>query len=139
MNLKRLNKLIKELDLTDPKLSGYYKTKRVELIKKINQNLETKTQILVTSKDFKIMTDIQLVTCIKDLKSMLKKAKLENQQRDYLQLKEDSEYYYEIDLDNCNMKNIDWIKEIALLMTKKDYDKEILSELNLYINTRKEN
>ena len=85
------------------------------------------------------MTDIQLVTCIKDLKSMLKKAKLENQQRDYLQLKEDLEYYYEIDLDNCNMKNIDWIKEIALLMTKKDYDKEILSELNLYINTRKEN
>lgn len=39
--------------------------------------------IYVTSKDLKIMTDNQLVNCIIDLKSMLKKAKLENQVRNY--------------------------------------------------------
>jgi len=66
-------------------------------------------------------------------KNIVKKKK-----RDYLELKEDLEYYYEIDLDNCLMTNIDWIEQIALLMTKKDYDKEILSELNLYIKTREE-
>ncbi len=58
--------------------------------------------------------------------------------RNYLELKENLEYYYEIDLDNCLMTNIDWIEQIALLMTKKDYDKEILSELNLYIKTREQ-
>ena len=39
--------------------------------------------IYVTSKDLKIMTDNQLVNCIIDLKSMLTKAKLENQVRNY--------------------------------------------------------
>tara|TARA_B100000780_G_scaffold156729_1_gene109629 strand:- start:81 stop:212 length:132 start_codon:yes stop_codon:yes gene_type:complete len=39
--------------------------------------------IYVTLKDLKIMTDIQLVNCIKDLKSILKKAKLENEFRNY--------------------------------------------------------
>ena len=39
--------------------------------------------IYVTLKDLKIMTDIQLVNCIKDLESMLKKATLENQVRNY--------------------------------------------------------
>ncbi len=39
--------------------------------------------IYITSEDLKIMTDIQLNNCIKDLKSMLKLAKLENQVRNY--------------------------------------------------------
>ena len=60
------------------------------------------------------------------------------EERNYLQVKEDLENYYEIDLDNCLMNNIDWIEQIALLMTNKDYDKEILSEINLYKKTREQ-
>jgi len=29
--------------------------------------------------------------------------------RNFLQVQEDLENYYEIDLDNCHMTNIDWI------------------------------
>ncbi len=60
------------------------------------------------------------------------------EERNFLQVKEDLENYYEIDLDNCLMNNIDWIEQIALLMTNKDYDKEILSEINLYKKTREQ-
>jgi len=58
--------------------------------------------------------------------------------RNFLQVQEDLENYYEIDLDNCHMTNIDWIREITLLIVTKDYDKEILSEINLYKKTREQ-
>lgn len=60
------------------------------------------------------------------------------EQRNFLQVQEDLENYYEIDVDNCLMTNIDWIREITLLIVTKDYDKEILSEINLYKKMREQ-
>jgi len=52
--------------------------------------------------------------------------------KEYKNLVDDLQYYYELDLDNCLMKNKDWIKTIALLMTNKDYKTKILKEIADY-------
>jgi len=52
------------------------------------------------------------------------------------ELKDDLEYYYELDLNNCQMTNKSWINEIALLMTNKDYKNQILKEIKEYKQTR---
>lgn len=56
--------------------------------------------------------------------------------REYLELKDDLEYYYELDLNNCQMTHKSWINEIALLMTNKDYKNEILKEIKEYKQIR---
>ena len=52
--------------------------------------------------------------------------------KEYKKLVDDLQYYYELDLDNCLMTNKDWIKTIALLITNKDYKKEMLKEIACY-------
>jgi len=52
--------------------------------------------------------------------------------KEYKNLVDDLQYYYELDLDNCLMTNKDWIKTIALLMTNKDYKTKILKEIADY-------
>ena len=38
---------------------------------------------------------------------------------EYKNLLEDLHYFYEIDLDNCNMTSKEWIEELALSMTSQ--------------------
>ena len=42
MNLQRLDRLIRELEITDEPLAEFYKIKRKVLIKKMNKNLSDK-------------------------------------------------------------------------------------------------
>jgi len=55
----------------------------------------------------------------------------------YKKLRDDLEYYYELDLNNCTMTHKMWIGEITLLMTNKDYKNEILKEIKEYKRIRK--
>ena len=55
---------------------------------------------------------------------------------DYKKLRSDLEYYYELDLNNCQMTHKSWINEITLLMTNKDYKNEILKEIKEYKQIR---
>jgi len=56
---------------------------------------------------------------------------------EYKKLRDDLEFYYELDLNNCSMTHESWINEITLLMTNKDYNKEILKEIKEYKRIRK--
>ena len=58
--------------------------------------------------------------------------------KDFTQVRDDLQYYYEIDLDNCKMTNVDWIREIALLIVTQNYKVEILQEIEDYKKQRKE-
>ena len=56
----------------------------------------------------------------------------------FTQVRDDLQYFYEIDLDNCKMTNVDWIREIALLIVTQNYKVEILQEIEDYKKQRKE-
>ena len=58
--------------------------------------------------------------------------------KDFTQVRDDLQYFYEIDLDNCKMTNVDWIREIALLIVTQNYKVEILQEIEDYKKQRKE-
>ena len=58
--------------------------------------------------------------------------------KDFTQVRDDLQYFYEIDLDNCKMTNVDWIREIALLIVTQNYKAEILQEIEDYKKQRKE-
>ena len=58
--------------------------------------------------------------------------------KDFTQVRDDLQYFYEIDLDNCKMTNVDWIREIALLIVTQNYKVEILQEVEDYKKQRKE-
>ena len=47
-------------------------------------------------------------------------------------------YYYEIDLDNCTMKNGDWIEELAKAMLDENYKKKFLEQYEDYKALRDE-
>jgi len=57
------------------------------------------------------------------------KMKKENNNIEYSALREDLISFYEIDIDNCKMTNIDWVTEMALLMSTDHYKHQILSEI----------
>ena len=40
--------------------------------------------------------------------------------------------YYEIDLDNCLMTNLDLIEEVYLISTNKDYRDNFINEVRQY-------
>ena len=48
----------------------------------------------------------------------------------YIKLREDLIRLYEIDSDNCVMTDIDWVTEIALLMTDDSQKDYILTDIN---------
>ena len=50
----------------------------------------------------------------------------------------DLEYYYEVDITNCTMTHMDWIKELAKAMTYDNYRKEFKKELKEYQEVRNE-
>lgn len=58
--------------------------------------------------------------------------------KEYKNILQDLNYYYEIDLDNCLMTNKDWINELTLLITNQSYKYEILKEIKEYKRIRKE-
>ena len=58
--------------------------------------------------------------------------------KDFTQVRDDLQYFYEIDLDNCKMTNVDWIREIALLIVTQNYKAEILQEIEDYKKQRQE-
>jgi hypothetical protein len=45
--------------------------------------------------------------------------------------------YYEIDIDNCNMRQIDWIEELSNCMLDAGYKNKFLKEYEDYLNTLK--
>ena len=47
-------------------------------------------------------------------------------------------YLYEIDIDNCILKPIDFANEIAEALTNKEYLKELKEEYKQYKNLRDE-
>lgn len=53
----------------------------------------------------------------------------------YLDLRRDLISFYEIDIDNCKMTNIDWVTEIALLMSDHKYQLQ-LSDITKYKNVK---
>lgn len=52
------------------------------------------------------------------------------------EIKEMIVYLYEIDLDNCILKPIDFANEIADALTNKDYLKELTEEYKQYKDLR---
>ena len=56
--------------------------------------------------------------------------------QEYEKLRDDLEYYYELDLNNCGMNHKSWINEITLLMTDKGYKNKILKEIKEYKQIR---
>jgi hypothetical protein len=52
------------------------------------------------------------------------------------EIKEMIVYLYEIDLDNCILKPIDFANEIAEALTNKDYLKELTKEYKEYAELR---
>lgn len=56
----------------------------------------------------------------------------------YKKIRDDLEYYFEIDLNNCEMTHKDWINEITLLITSDEYKYELLNEINEYKRIRQE-
>ena len=56
--------------------------------------------------------------------------------KEYNELRNDLEYYYELDLNNCQMTHKLWINEITLLMTNEDYKNKILKEIKEYKQIR---
>ncbi len=52
------------------------------------------------------------------------------------EIKEMIIYLYEIDLDNCILKPIDFANEIANALTDKDYLKELIKEYKQYKDLR---
>jgi hypothetical protein len=52
------------------------------------------------------------------------------------EIKEMIIYLYEIDLDNCILKPIDFANEIANALTNKDYLKELIKEYKHYKDLR---
>ena len=52
------------------------------------------------------------------------------------ELKEKLMYYYEIDLENCKMTNIDWIEEIVKCLTDENYLKDFEEEYEHYCKER---
>tara|TARA_Y100000114_G_scaffold110177_1_gene103784 strand:- start:3090 stop:3275 length:186 start_codon:yes stop_codon:yes gene_type:complete len=54
----------------------------------------------------------------------------------YKKIRDDLEFYYELDLNNCGMTHKLWINEIALLITNKDYKNEVLKEIKEYKKVR---
>ena len=52
------------------------------------------------------------------------------------EIKEMIIYLYEIDLDNCILKPIDFANEIANALTNKDYLKELIKECKQYKDLR---
>jgi hypothetical protein len=52
------------------------------------------------------------------------------------EIKEMIVYLYEIDLDNCILKPIDFANEIAKALTNKDYLKELTKEYKEYAELR---
>tara|TARA_A100000171_G_C1998079_1_gene80522 strand:+ start:155 stop:340 length:186 start_codon:yes stop_codon:yes gene_type:complete len=57
---------------------------------------------------------------------------------EYKKVRDDLEYYFELDLDNCGMTHKDWINEITLLIITNDYKYELLSQLSEYKRIRRE-
>ena len=45
--------------------------------------------------------------------------------------------YYEIDIDNCNMRQIDWIEELSNCMLDREYKNKFRKEYEDYLNTLK--
>ena len=58
--------------------------------------------------------------------------------KDFTQVRDGLQYFYQVDLDNCKMTNVDWIREIALLIVTQNYKAEILQEVEDYKKQRKE-
>ena len=56
---------------------------------------------------------------------------------EYADIKEDLIQFYELDVDNCRMNNLDWIREIALLICTNHYKYQVLSEVEQYKAIRK--
>jgi hypothetical protein len=52
------------------------------------------------------------------------------------EIKEMIVYLYEIDIDNCILKPIDFANEIAEALTNKDYLKELTKEYKEYAELR---
>ena len=56
---------------------------------------------------------------------------------EYADIREDLIQFYELDVDNCRMSNLDWIREIALLICTNHYKYQVLSEVEQYKAIRK--
>ena len=56
---------------------------------------------------------------------------------EYFDIREDLIQFYELDVDNCRMSNLDWIREMALLICTNHYKYQILSEVEQYKAIRK--
>ena len=52
-----------------------------------------------------------------------------------IELKEKLIHYYEIDLDNCNMSQMDWIDELAKAMTDTNYLEKFNKQYKEYLDT----
>ena len=71
-----------------------------------------------------------------DIQRRFKQNRYKNMRQEYEKLRDDLEYYYELDLNNCGMNHKSWINEITLLMTDKDYKNKILKEIKEYKQIR---
>ncbi len=56
---------------------------------------------------------------------------------EYADIQEDLIQFYELDVDNCRMSNLDWIREMALLICTNHYKYQVLSEIEQYKAIRK--
>ena len=50
----------------------------------------------------------------------------------------DLKYYYEVDVENCQMTHMDWIEEVANALTDPEYLSKLEKELKEYKKQREE-
>lgn len=50
----------------------------------------------------------------------------------------DLAYYYEVDVENCQMTHMDWIEEVADALTDPEYLSKLTKELKEYKEQREQ-
>ena len=91
---------------------------------------------------FQDMCAGELMDNIVTLKMLLDRVKEDVTKRHTVQqseedLADDLAFYYELDLDNCNMTNKDWVGLLASVMTSQESRNELLREIKDYKDERK--
>lgn len=56
--------------------------------------------------------------------------------KEYLSIMEDLVQFYEVDIDNCKMSKLDFIKEMSLLICTNNHKYKLLSEIEKYKEIR---
>ena len=97
--------------------------------------LETLLEQCVDAREYDDSMNIEIEQINKLINTIKKEGEItrEKDSGKYLDLREDLISFYGIDNDNCRMTNIDWVTEIALLMSNHKHQLQV-SDIAKYKN-----